>query len=186
MSSPGQAVVNIGKRTERMLLIAGVVTSLGIVLSAILLLMATEQVKKIDTLKTELNSLQSSQQTNQGLQSFVQTNLDEINKLVQVFPSETTIIDFVSSIEGLITEIDPDGEMNFSTLDPVKQKTELVIPFSMQLMATNVQILEMLKNIETLPYIISITKVDSRLPQGLQGQGEFTIGGIVYVQDPFR
>lgn len=186
MSLPVQAVVNIGKRTERMLLIAGVIAALGIVLSAILLLLASEQVKKIDTLKTELTSLQSSQQTNQGLQSFVQANLEQINDLVQVFPSETTIIDFVSSLESLITEIDPDGEINFSTLDPVKQKTELVIPFDIHMLATNAQILEMLKEIETLPYIISITKVDSRLPQGLAGQGEFTLGGIVYVQDPFR
>lgn len=186
MSAPGQAVVNIGKRTERMLLIAGVITILSIALSVILLLLSSQQVKKVNTLKTELDNLQSSQQTNQGLQSFVQTNLDQINDLVQVFPSETTIIEFVSSIETLVTAIDPEGEMNFSTLDPVKQKTELVIPFSIRLNATYAQILEMLKTIETLPYIISITTVDSRLPQGINGQGEFTIGGIVYVQDPFR
>jgi Tfp pilus assembly protein PilO len=186
MSLPSQAVVNIGKRTERMLLIAGVITILGIALSAILLMLANQQVKKITTLKIELDNLQSSQQTNLGLQNFVQANLDQINDLVQVFPSETTIIDFVSRIESLVVAIDPEGEMNFSTLDPVKQKTELLIPFTIQLSATYAQVLELLKQIETLPYIISITKVDSRLPQGLNGQGEFTIGGIVYVQDPFR
>ncbi len=186
MSLPAQAIVNLGKRTERLLLVAGVIVMLGIVVSSTMLLLSSQQVKKIDTLKTELASLQSSQQTNEGLQRYIQENLDPINELVQVFPSETTIIDFVTSMEALIASVDPDGSMNFSTLDPVKQKTELVIPFTLNVSATHAQVLDLLKRIETMPYIIAITTVESRLPQGLSGQGEFTIGGSVYVQDPFR
>lgn len=155
-------------------------------LTGLFITLSRQQVKRIKTLENELNSLSESQLSVASLQKFIGENQAKITELEKVFPTQDTIVEFLSVTEKLVYELDPEGTVKFGALTPTKMNDELFIPLIFTFKANSAQALEFLRKLERLPYIIQITTVEFKLPLGQFGTGEVVLGGKVYVQDPFN
>ena len=180
------AVINLNRKTERLLKVSVILVVVGIFISLILLLLAQQQTRKIVSLRQELESLQLSTVTSQGLFQFIASQGAAIDRLLAVFPHEATIIDFLGTVEAVVQQYDPEGSLSFNALNPTKVNNELAIPLAITFNGTAAEAVTLLKELEKLPYIIKITVVDIRTPNGLNQPGEITLGGRLYVREPFR
>lgn len=158
----------------------------GILIAVGLTFTTSRQLKQIATLNIEAETGAASFTNSQKVSDLIEANPQKLDQLLKVFPSETTIVDFLQTIETLVRETDPEASVKFSALTPVKVDNQLTIPFTIRLKTTPIDTITLLQKIERLPYIIEIISLDAHSPQGVGSVGDVTISAKVYAKDPFN
>lgn len=146
---------------------------------------ASKQKKEVATLNQELSDITIQLTGKQNLNRFLQQNKQTIDTVNSAFPNEDTIIDFIDAVEALITNVGATGSLSFSALVPGVLSDQLQIPFNITMEATPTQLADFLRRFEKFPYLIQISSISIKTPNGVQATTNISLGGRVYVQDPF-
>lgn len=173
------------KKSSKFEIIAGGIAVVGL-LTAIGLVLSTQGLKgQIKLTQQEIDTAGQSQQTTQAINDLISDNPQEIERLTTALPNQSTIIVFIEEVNALVHEYDKAGIVRFTATNPTKINNQLAIPMYMKANMTTVTLVSFLRRIERLPYLIEITSLDVKSPQGVGGPADVSIGANVYVQDPF-
>ena len=180
-----KAAQNLESKTKKYLAIGFIVTIVGIFVSIVFYTLGQQKIGVMTSVQQELSSLLQAQNSSDSLKQFVASQTDSIDVLLRVFPDEDSFLQFLSALETLTINTDPNVNLNFT--EPVQlPDEELIIPVTIIMQANAGEISELLKQIELLPYIFTVTSIDYRFQNGVNDDAIVTIGGRVYVKDPFR
>lgn len=186
MASDPQATTTLNQKTSRLTLIAAAILVAGFVLVAVLVMLTNNLLKKQQTLVQQKITTQQSVTGTASLISFVQSNLDQLKLILDIFPDEATIIETLQTLEVLVHAFDLDGKVNFSSATPVLRSNQLEIPVQIHLRTTPYNSLNLLRQLERTPYIIEIINYELKASPTSSAAAEVDLGVVLYVQDPFR
>lgn len=174
------------QKKARQLFIAGVIILVtGGMLVFVLTSVANQQAKKYVSLKQNAIALQQSKEDSEDLHGLANREQEGLQLIDDAFPDETTILGVIQYLETIVQQYDEAGLVRFSGNTPVKTNNELSISLNMKFAATPSDMLEFVRQLERVPYIIEIVSLEMKSPQGISNPGQAVIGVRLYVQDPF-
>lgn len=157
----------------------------ALIVPLIIYLQATKDFVKLTTLRQTLLSSQATVSDQTQTQDYIMSHLSQIQAMLASFPTEADFIDFLVDLESLTRRYDPNSVITPGS-DAVKVDQQLTVPLHITLTASTPTLLEYLKAIERLPYIIEINHIDIESPSGLDQTSIIKLATRVYVKDPFR
>ena len=110
---------------------------------------------------------------------------DDIEVISAVFPTEESIPQFISQLEGEIRQTADEYTFKFSSITPISENTVLFLPLSITMKTDLTRLTLLLEKLENLAYIIHVTSINTKAPEGLNGVSEVNLQLKVYVQNPF-
>jgi hypothetical protein len=114
----------------------------------------------------------------------VSDHAQEIERINDVFPNETTIDIVYQNILTLAKKTDSGSTLSFNSLVPAKQNNQTMLPMTLDLRAPHYEVINLLTELERLPYIIEIISIELTNPASLDGHA--TIQFRLYVDEKFH
>jgi hypothetical protein len=184
MSPKPSAATNLNTHTEKYLAVTAIVTVLSTLLAISGIYFSFQHLKTYYALKQETTALESSRLNTQELFSFVSDHAQEIERINDVFPNETTIDIVYQNILTLAKKTDSGSTLSFNSLVPAKQNNQTMLPMTLDLRAPHYEVINLLTELERLPYIIEIISIELTNPASLDGHA--TIQFRLYVDEKFH
>ncbi len=175
---------NLNQTNRKIYILLGFCISI-LVINVIVLVLIRSQIKTIGLLRQQLSTLKQDEQIIKSANEISRTYADEVEVISSVFPDETTIPDFIFDLESLFQQTTTQYNLKFTSLTPLKEGEFLYLPLSITLMADTQQLLNLLQQLEKLPYMTHITSISAKVPSGFGGVSEISLGVKVYVKNPF-
>ncbi len=186
MPATTEMTTTLNRKASRLTLATISFLVFGSVITALMLYLTHNQVKKHATLVQQRLTTQQSLSGTQSLAGYVRTNLASLQQILNVFPDESNIIEPIQALESLVQTYDPRGTAKFPSVTPVSVNNQLSIPISLKLTLSPYRSVEFLRQLERLPYIFEVTNYDARWSNDASSSAELDIKLVLYVQDPFR
>lgn len=173
------------KLFSNLTILVGLVISFLIINVAFLVFAGSES-KTALLLKKELVTLKQEERIIASAQEIYNTYNNEIDTISAVFPSEETIPSYIQSLEELIRGLADDYNFKFNSVSPLKeQEDRLFLPLTITMKTDLARLVDFLAKLENLPYMMQVTGIRAKTPEGFNGVGEIIIGIKLYVQNPF-
>ena len=173
------------KKTKKYQLVSWLVAGMGIVGTLIMVVLAEQYRHKIAPIHQEVINARAENQSLDALADFLTLHQDRWNQFGEVLPSEASIIYFLEDLESVLNRYDTTATVQFTALKPSLNNSQLSIPISIQLKVSAPDLIMILREIEKMPYFISVGAVDINSAQGIGSLLNVVLLGRVYVQDPF-
>ncbi len=167
------------------LMLLGVLVVSLIVVNIILLYFVSSTATTVTLLTGELHQLEMDQEIIRSSQQISEQYTDEIEFISGVFPDETTILEFIQSLEGIIRDSAVEYNFKFSSLTPIVERDRQFLLMTVTMMTDGLGLTSFLSELEQLPYMTHVTSVSARTPEGFADTSEATIVLKIYVQNPF-
>lgn len=143
------------------------------------------QAKTIVLLKDQLRQLEKDQQIVASSEEIYATYEQDIDRILNVFPNEETVLDFLQTLERLTKEVSVDSTIRFASLNPMPETDKLFLLFNISL-RTNRELFDIfLERLETLPYMTRIISTQVNFADGDVNNVDAMIVLKLYVQNPF-
>ena len=157
----------------------------AVVLNILFIALAANEVRTIELLKKELTNLEQNAQIIASSQQIYNKYKDDIEVISAVFPTEESIPQFISQLEGEIRQTADEYTFKFSSITPISENTVLFLPLSITMKTDLTRLTLLLEKLENLAYITHVTSINTKAPEGLNGISEVNLQLKVYVQNPF-
>jgi len=175
--------VTLPKITTTTLLVLAV--SVLVVLDILFLSLVKSQSGSVVLLKNQLRTLKKDEEIVKSGNDLNRRFQDEIVQISSVFPNEETITDFVQTLEALAKSNSDEYSFKFISITPLKEQDVQAIPISVSLKTDLPRLINLLDNLETLPFMTHVSTITSKTPRNIVGPQETIISLKVYVQNPF-
>lgn len=186
MQSPGPTTNHLDQQAKLYTFVSVVALGVSAILTGFLIMLSNQEVKKINTGRQELSSLQSSSKSIESLQVFAQTNQAEIKKIETLFPAEDDFVYVLQDIEAVVKASDPLGVVKVGAGKPTKIQNQNTIPLTIHLSGSSTSAISFLRQFERLPYILQITNLEFKGSPSLQDTLQIIMTVRLYVADSFN
>lgn len=180
------AANTLNQKANRLILATATLIGAGCIIIIVLFVLTNNLLKKHQTLVQQKISTQESVSGTESLIGYVSKNLDSLKLILDIFPDELTIIETVQILESLVQTYDANAKVKFSSLTPVAKNNQLYIPLQLNLHTTPYNSINLLRQLERLPYVVEVTNYETKVPSAASSAAEINLGVVLYVQDPFR
>lgn len=136
-------------------------------------------------LKNELGVLEEQEKIIASSQEIYETYKDEIEVISNAFPNEETIAVFIQYLEVELRAVTPEYTFKFNSVTPIKEQDRLFLPLTITIKANLTELTSIFEKLENLSYMMHITNITAKTPDGISSRGEVTLVVKVYVQNPF-
>lgn len=166
--------------TEKLALALGllIVVNIGI------LVMLQNQVKTIRLLKNQRVQLQNDRKIIASTEELYSQYEDDIDTILQVFPDESTVLDFIQTLERLSRDYASDSSVRLSSKDPLPESDKLFLLFNIIVKTNTEQFVAFLGELERLPYMTRTIAITTNITDA-EEQIDANISLKLYVKNPF-
>ena len=145
----------------------------------------TTLVKTIVLLKQQQKDLQQDLKIVNSSEQIYQKYKDNIQLILDVFPTETKVIEVLQTLETLSKNYSDDSAVKFASLSPQPEGDNLYLLFTIVLTTDAQRLSAFFDKLETLPYLTRILSVSINYPETIKGKINASMQLKLYVQNPF-
>jgi hypothetical protein len=157
-----------------------------VTINFIFVFLALSEMKTIKLMQNELVTLNQQKLIVNAASDIYAQYQDEITTIVDVFPNEQTIPEFIQLLEGVIKNSSSSySPIKFNSLTPIIEGDKQYLLMTISMTADLPKLVEFLQTVERMPYMTHVTGITVKTTNGYIGKGEILIGMKVYVQNPF-
>ena len=139
----------------------------------------------VGLLKNELTVLDEQERIIASSQDIYLKYQNEIETISNVFPNEETRTVFIQTLEKELREVTQEHTFRFSSVTPLKEQDKLFLPLTITLKSSLADLARLFEKFEDFPYMMHVTQINAKSPEGFTGKSEVTIMVKLYVQNPF-
>ena len=151
----------------------------------IFLIFAASESRTTALLKNELVSLEQDKRIISSANEISRTYQQEIAVISNVFPNEETLPTFIEKQENLLKTHTDSYSVKFNSVTPLKEQERLYLPLTLTLHTDSARLILLLTQMEKLDYMMHVTSIVTKTPNGFTKTGECTLVTKLYVQKPF-
>lgn len=144
---------------------------------------------RIDQLNLTREQIVTAQVNNSNISStsqFLESGQVQIEIINNALPNESTLINFVTTIENLANQWSSTSSLKFNAKNPTGDSNAKFIPFELNISTDMKNFQQFLTQLEKLPYLVEVDSIASTHTNLDQNLWDIEIIAKVYVQDPFR
>lgn len=172
------------KKNNRLLIL--IATSASLFLGNILFLfLLKNEFKTLQLTKNEQTDLERQEKIVSSSQELYQTYQQQTEIISAVFPNEETITVFISQFEETARAFSDSYSLKFNSQVPLAEQDKLFLPLSIIMTTDLPRFIQFLDAMEKMPYMIHITSISTKSPQGFVNLSEINLVFKIYVQKPF-
>lgn len=175
----------MSKKISRLDMVIVVVVILTLVIVGALRLVINGGVKKYQGQIQEYVALVEQRIASKNIYQLAGSKVKELNTVSDTFPDESSIIMVMQKLESLVKKYDNNGTVKFAPQAQIKVNGQLGVSLVFTFKALPTEVISFLRELEKLPHVIEVTKLDLKTPEGVSNPAEVYLGVILYVQDPF-
>lgn len=171
------------KRTSLSIITLGSINLICVIALTVLLSRLPQKAEHLKLLRNQ--SLKTAGTNLEDLEFEIENSQAKLDKLTSLFPSETTLLDFIKGIDalkkqGIVTRF------SFASNKPVKDRTKFTgLPIIIEFRGTWGQTNSALKIVENLPFLIRPINIEVK-QSSAEGLVTLKYGGILYVSETFN
>lgn len=177
---------DIDRQARFFTLAAVIVLAITALVLGLSILFTNQQTKKVVNTRQELAGLKETAANVQSLQTYAQSNREQITKIPDLFPTEDDFVNVLQDIETVVKKTDPQGIVKVSAAKPTKVQNQNTIPLLIHLNTNANGLINFLREFERLPYILQIVSLEMSHEQNLVDSADINIQVRLYVADPFN
>lgn len=178
-------LATLQQKNKKLLIQGGIVFGLLLVINWLLLTVLSAQRKQLIESKRTIARLKEENASVAQTVGFLSDNTEALSLLAKSVPNEDRFLNFVTSVEKVTREFSSDPLLRFGSTVPIKDKTNLYVPFSLSLTASPEQVSPFLRRFERLPYLTQIMALDIKENKGATESSTLQLSARVYVENPF-
>lgn len=156
-----------------------------ILLNLVFLFFFRGQVDSIVNLKRELNVTTTGNVSLRESERAYESYKDDVELLAAVFPDESSISDFISTLERRIRSHTSEYSLRLTSPTPLTEGDMLYLLMTVVVRLDFASLKALLSDFEAMPYMTHITGISSKGTEGFAGLSETTVNLKVYVKKPF-
>lgn len=157
-----------------------VVVNIGI------MFMLLNQAKTISLLQEQQQQLVQDQRILNSSEEIYAQYEGQIEKILNVFPDEETVLDFLQTLETLSKEHSTEYSVRFASRSPLPESDKLFLLFTVSLKTDKAQLDAFLDSLEALPYMTRVLTMNVAFPDPLSQAVDATLTLKLYVKNPFQ
>lgn len=142
--------------------------------------------KTVTLLKTQLVQLEQDFRVLSASDDVVSTYKDEMEILSKVFPTESSMLEFIQTLESMLRRSADEYSIKFNSFAPVVEQDKLYLLLTLTMRTDLKRLDEFLGLLETGPFMTHTTWIVGKMPDSFNGTGEISLGLKVYVNNPFQ
>lgn len=176
--------VPVKKRTQPATILTAVIASL-IIVDLLFVAFTQGAGSTVRLLKNELRGLEEQEKIITSSQEIYETYKDDVEVISNAFPNEETIAVFIQYLERELRAVTPEYTLKFNSVTPIKEQDKLFLPLTIMVKANFSELTSLFTKWENFPYMMHITSILAKTPDGFSSKSEVTLVVKVYVQNPF-
>lgn len=156
-----------------------------IVINIGILVLLQNQVKTIALLKEQRIQLQTDQKIIASSEAIYIEYENDIDTILSVFPDESSVLDFIQTMERLLREYGSQSSVRLSSKDPLPEGDKLFLLFNLTFTTDINRFVSLLEQLESLPYMTRTLSITTQFSDSEEQQLNVTIPLKLYVKNPF-
>ncbi len=178
-------LASLQHKNKILLIQAGVALGILLVINWFVLTVLSTQRKQLIEDKRTIERLKEENASVSQTIGFLSNNTEALAQLARSVPNEERFLDFVTSVEKIAKEFSTDSVLRFGSTVPIKDKTNLYVPFSLNFTTPAQQVAPFLRRFERLPYLTHIISLDIAQSKGGSESNTVQLSARIYVENPF-
>ena len=141
--------------------------------------------KTIVLLKEQLRQVENDQKILTSSEQIYAQYEQDIDAILNVFPNEETVLDFLQRLEKLTKDTSDDSTVRFASLNPLPDGDKLFLLFNISLKTDTARLDQFLDSLEHLPYMTRVIGLSTTFPDLSPQKVDASVSLKLYVKNPF-